>query len=76
MGLLNVGLITASEVKWLKSNLLSQIECDRVTEIEATVQTNLFNQNEHKEIKIQTTKEISPKGLASRRVLVGVKRKD
>ena len=58
VGLYAQGLISAVEVKWLKSNLLSQLQCDRLAKIEATVQTNLFNQDQHKELKAQTTKEI------------------
>ena len=52
------GLITASEVKWLKNNLLSQPSCDRLAEVEVTEQINIFNQNEHRELKAQTTREI------------------
>ena len=37
------GKITASEVEWLKNNLLSRSQCDRLSFVETTVQTNLFN---------------------------------
>ena len=37
------GKITASEVEWLKNNFLSQPQCERLSFVEKTVQTNLFN---------------------------------
>ena len=52
------GLISAKEVDWLKSNLLSQLECAHLEAAEATEQTNFFNQDEIKDLKVQTTREI------------------
>ena len=69
------GLITAIEVKWLKSNLLSKPECDRLVEVEATVQTNLFNQDELKQLKAQTTREIRRIGWGKKQGMRYIKEK-
>ena len=45
------GKITASEVEWLKNNLLSQTQCDRLSFVETTVQTNLFNPDSKTQIE-------------------------
>ena len=45
------GKITASEVEWLKNNLLSQTQCDRLSFVEKTVQTNLFNPDSKTQIE-------------------------
>ena len=69
------GLITAVEVEWLKSNLLSQAESDRLTQVEATVQTNLFDQDELKQLKAQTTKEIRRLGWSKKQGMEYIKEK-
>lgn len=69
------GLISASEVNWLKNNLLSQTECDRLSQVEATVQTNLFKQKKHKELKAQTTKEIRRIGWGKKQGIKYIKEK-
>ena len=69
------GKISAVEVDWLKANLLSQSECVRVSEAETTVQTNLFNQVERKELKDQTTKEIKRIGWGKKDGIKYIKEK-
>ena len=75
VGLYAQGLITAVEVEWLGANLLSQSECKRLQQIEATVQTNLFNQEEYKELKAQTTKEIRRIGWSKKQGMKYIKEK-
>ena len=75
IGLYAQGLISTSEVTWLKNNLLSKAECDHLIEVEATVQTNLFYQNERKELKAQTTFEIKRIGWGKKQGLKSIKKK-
>ena len=70
------GLVTAIEVKWLKANyLLSQSESNRITQIEGTVQANLFGQDRFEQLKAQTTKEIRRIGWGKKEAVRYIKEK-
>lgn len=83
------GKITAVEVDWLKKNLLSESKCDRLSQIEATEQTNLFppkhcgaqhkrrtsERDKRRELKAQTTKEIRRIGWGKKQGIAYIKEK-
>ena len=73
MTLFSQGKMTYAEVDWLKKNLLSSSERARVLEIEATVQTNLFDRDRHEELKVQTTKEVKRIGWKKKQAVEYIK---
>jgi predicted P-loop ATPase len=80
------GKVSEVEVKWLKSNLLSPSEGNNLSQVEATIQTDIFNQNEHQQVtdflpstysalKEETSKEIRRIGWSKKQGIRYIKEK-